>query len=441
MEPQIQYALTSDAVSIACYAHGDGRTFVEMPPAPWSHVLAEWRDPYYRTWNEALSARSRFVRYDGRGTGLSDRRAEDTSIDAMCRDLDAVVDKLRLDTFALCGVVSTAPPAIAYAVRNPDRVSHLILWCGGACKEDLHSPAYEAVAPLLQTDWHMYTETVAHAMVAGWAASPMARGFAALMREAATPAIVQAYEPLWQDSDVREELPRLQVPTLIMHRRDVPWPPVDVARNLAARIPNSRLALLEGDSVLPYVGEMQSVLAAVDDFLGDHHFEHRSAGSVFRTVLFSDVEGSTSLTSRLGDEQARDLLRDHDRLLRQVLKAHGGQEVKALGDGFMASFASASSGLECAIALQRAFAAQESGVRIRVGLSAGEPISEEQDLFGTTVITAARIAGLARGGEVLAADVVRQLVAGKRFLFADRGETVLRGFEDPVRVFELRWQD
>jgi class 3 adenylate cyclase len=287
----------------------------------------------------------------------------------------------------------------------------------------------------------MFTETVAHAMVAGWGASPMARGFAGLMREAATPATVIAYDGLWKQTDVREDLARLQVPTLITHRRGVAWPPSDAARSLAARIPNSRLALLEGDSVLPYVGDMNAVLAAMDEFLGDEHFDHKHAGSAFRTVLFSDVEGSTSLTSRLGDDEARELLRDHDRLLRQVLKAHGGQEVKALGDGFMASFATASAGLECAIALQRAFDAQAGQLRIRVGLSAGEPISEEQDLFGTTVITAARVAALANGGEILVADVVRQLVAGKRFLFADRGETVLRGFEDPVRVFEVRWQE
>jgi class 3 adenylate cyclase len=138
-------------------------------------------------------------------------------------------------------------------------------------------------------------------------------------------------------------------------------------------------------------------------------------------------------------------MRSHERITREALRAHGGAEVKAMGDGFMASFSSATRALECAIAMQRAFAAHneypETPIRVRIGLNAGEPIAEEADLFGTAVIMAARIAAQAEGEEILASDVVRQLVAGKGFLFADRGEVALRGFEDPVRLYEVRWQD
>ena len=116
-----------------------------------------------------------------------------------------------------------------------------------------------------------------------------------------------------------------------------------------------------------------------------------------------------------------------------------------MGDGFMASFSSATRALECAINVQRSFArhnetAAESR-RVRIGLNAGEPIAEEADLFGTAVIRAARIASQAQGGEILVSDVVRQLVSGKGFLFADRGEVALRGFEDPVRLYEVRWRE
>ena len=161
------------------------------------------------------------------------------------------------------------------------------------------------------------------------------------------------------------------------------------------------------------------------------------------TILFTDMEGSTALTQRLGDAKARELLRTHERIVREALKAHGGSEVKALGDGFMASFSSATRALECGIAMQRAFAehneAAEDLIRVRMGLNAGEPIAEEADLFGTAVNLAARIAAQAAGGEILVADVVRQLMAGKGFLFADRGEQALRGFEDPVRLYQVRW--
>jgi len=163
------------------------------------------------------------------------------------------------------------------------------------------------------------------------------------------------------------------------------------------------------------------------------------------TILFTDVEGSTALTDRLGDQRAQELLRAHNAIVRDALRAHGGAEVKTMGDGFMASFSSATRALECAIAMQRAFAdrnpAAGEPVRIRCGLNAGEPIAEDEDFFGTAVITAARVAAQAQGGEILASDVVRQLVAGKGFLFSDRGDVVLRGFEDPVRLFELRWRE
>jgi class 3 adenylate cyclase len=163
------------------------------------------------------------------------------------------------------------------------------------------------------------------------------------------------------------------------------------------------------------------------------------------TILFTDVEGSTALTQRLGDVRARELFRKHERITREALAAHGGSEVKTMGDGFMASFGSASGALECAIALERAFAEHnataETPVNVRIGLNAGEPIAEEEDLFGTAVITAARIAAQAKGGEILVSNVVRELVAGRGFMFADRGEALLRGFEDPVRIFEVRWRE
>jgi len=229
---------------------------------------------------------------------------------------------------------------------------------------------------------------------------------------------------------------------------------------------------------------MEAALEAIEEFLesrpADSAPAATSAGG-FATILFTDVEGSTVLTDRLGDAAARDVLREHERITRAALKAHGGSEVKTMGDGFMASFGSATKALECAVAIQKAFDAPNRGVgveqlpddsansdeavavaqplrapasdqasaetiRVRIGLNAGEPIAEDDpdgrsDLFGTAVIVAARIAAQAHGGEILVSDVVRQLVAGKNFLFNDRGEQTLKGFEDPVRVWEVRWNE
>jgi len=169
------------------------------------------------------------------------------------------------------------------------------------------------------------------------------------------------------------------------------------------------------------------------------------AAGAFRTVLFTDLEGSTALTERLGDAKARNVLREHESITRQALRAHGGSEIKTMGDGFMASFGAATQALECAIAIQKAFAARNQSasepILVHIGMNAGEPVADDEDLFGTAVNLAARIAGQARGDVILVSDVVRQLVAGKGFAFADGGATTLKGFEDPVRVFSVRWRE
>jgi class 3 adenylate cyclase len=259
------------------------------------------------------------------------------------------------------------------------------------------------------------------------------------------------YSTLGQ-ADVAALLPEVRARTLVLHRRQIPWLSLEAASYIASHIPEAELVVLEGASGAYALEDSEPVFRAVDEFLGGSESapavggaEQRAASGLC-TILFTDVEGSTALTERLGDAKAREVLRNHERIVREALRAHGGAEVKAMGDGFMASFSSATRALECAIAIQRAFAAlddehPETPIRVRIGLNAGEPIAEDEDLFGTAVIMAARIAAQAQGGEILASDVVRQLVAGKGFLFADRGEVALRGFEGPVRLYEVRWEE
>ncbi|MCC7364077.1 MAG: PD40 domain-containing protein [Dehalococcoidia bacterium] len=169
----------------------------------------------------------------------------------------------------------------------------------------------------------------------------------------------------------------------------------------------------------------------------------RTGHSPTTTVVFTDIEGHTAMMQQLGDAAGRDVLRDHERIVREALARHGGREVKSMGDGFMAAFASAQAALACAADLQRSIAAYNATaphpLRVRVGVNAGEPIAEESDLFGQSVISASRIAGLAAGGEILVSLVVHELVAGKGFRFADRGVQELRGIDRPVRVYALDW--
>jgi class 3 adenylate cyclase len=453
MEPRIQYAKTKDGVSIAFWTLGEGMPLVWSQALGGSHIELEWQWPVLRAFYERLAQKRKLVRYDLRGFGLSDRDVPDLSLHAHVLDLEAVVDRLRLERFALCGLLHSGPIAIVYATRHPKHVSHLLLWSTYARSSDFtRSPQIEATRLLIGRDWELYTETVAHTLV-GWSEAEAARRLASLVRESVTPDVYQAALDVTRGVDVAALLPQVTSPTLVLHRREYRGLDVDVARGLASQIPDARLALLEGESVAPYLGNTDAVLEAIYEFLGEGEEAAAAAAAptadALRTVLFTDVEGSTALTQRLGDAKARELLRQHERIVRDALKSHAGSELKTMGDGFMASFSSATKALESAIAMQRAFAehnqSAEEPIRVRVGLNAGEPIAEEaeagkEDLFGTAVIMAARIAAEAKGGEILASDVVRQLVVGKTFLFADRGDVALRGFDEPVRLYEVRWR-
>ena len=222
---------------------------------------------------------------------------------------------------------------------------------------------------------------------------------------------------------------------------------VQQGREIASLIPDARFVPLEGQVHLPYWGDTEPLLRAIQDFLGQEYpLSASKPPSGFATILFTDMEGSTTLADQLGDAAAQEVRRAHDEIVRAALAANGGSEIKHTGDGIMASFATASSALDSAIAIQRGVAAHkeahpDSPLGVYVGLNAGEPIAEEGDLFGTSVNLAARICDHAEAGQILAANVVRELAAGKQFLFADLGETELRGFEDPIKLWELRWEE
>ena len=165
----------------------------------------------------------------------------------------------------------------------------------------------------------------------------------------------------------------------------------------------------------------------------------------FRTIMFTDLEGSTRLTTHLGDNAMFALIRRHNAIIRECLHVHGGREVKHTGDGIMASFASVGRGVECAVAIQQAFEKHntvdpDGAMRVRIGLSAGEPIEDHEDLFGAAVNLARRTCDAAEAGQIFTTNVVRELCLGKRFRFDDRGDTPLKGFDDPVRLFEVPWQ-
>jgi class 3 adenylate cyclase len=255
----------------------------------------------------------------------------------------------------------------------------------------------------------------------------------AYMRDTWTVAGFVAHSEVIRDANITALASGARCPVLIVHAREHPLWDVETARRLAAALVNGSLTLWDGRAGFPHHrGDLDRKIALVDGFLNVGSASSRDAtppASPFRTILFTDIEGHTAMMSRLGDARGRDILREHERLTRDALREHSGTEVKSMGDGFMASFGSTQRAVECAIALQQAFAEPVGSeqIRVRIGINAGEPIAEDDDLFGASVIAAARIASRASGGQVLVADVVRQLVAGKGFLFHDTGEHDLKG--------------
>jgi class 3 adenylate cyclase/alpha-beta hydrolase superfamily lysophospholipase len=452
MEPQIRFCTSADGTRIAYAALGDGPPLVYVKG--WGgNMELDWEHPDGRALFEGLAQGRLLVMVDRRGAGGSQREVSDLSLEAQLADIDAVVDHLQLKRFDLWGTYDGAPVSMAYAAQYPDRVSRLVLWGGYASGEEIARPeAIRSLAELVRENWSLARRAIQDVLYPS-GPTEVQRWSSNYLRQSVSPEAAAKYLELSASVDIRPYLPQVKAPTLVLHRRGDRNVPIAAGRAVAALIPDARFVALEGDMAIPYFGDT-SYVETITQFLDEGRAQEPVAeppeAGAFRTVLFTDVEGSTALTQRLGDARARELLREHERIVREALKSHGGAEVKTMGDGFMASFTSATGALECAIAMQRAFAqhneSAEEPIKVRIGLNAGEPIAEDDpdgrsDLFGTAVILAARIAGKAAGGEVLAPDVVRQLVAGKPFLFADRGETALRGFEDPVRLYELRWRE
>ena len=443
-EPRVQYTSTSDGVSIAfADTGGAGTPVVYLRGTPFTHVQLEWRTASYKFWYENLWGGRRLITLDCRGCGLSERPVSDVSLDVFACDLEAVLDKAGIDKFALAATQADGLLAVKYAAEHPERVTHLLLldaYADGRAFSEI--PQTKAFLSMMENDWSLFVSTLAHFMN-DWD-SEAAREYVEFEHQATTQEhALRFFKGYVLETDVSEYLPRIAQPTGVFIHRSVAIPDFDTARKLAARIPNSELVVLEGSWGRPG-NDLAPMRASVDRLLGDiapvapAAAAQPGAGSLV-TILFTDVEGSTALTQQLGDVKARDVFREHERITREALAAHGGSEVKTMGDGFMVSFGSAAGALGCAIAIQRAFVDQP--VKVRIGLNAGEPIAEEEDLFGTSVILAARIAAQAEGGEILASNVVRELVAGRGFLFADRGERALRGFEDPVKVYEVSWRE
>jgi class 3 adenylate cyclase len=443
MDGRIQFCTASDGVRIAYTVSGEGPALVRVMGFV-THLERD-RDPAaFPATRLGTVPGFQVIRFDKRGTGLSDRGITDFSIATRMRDLEAVVDTLKLKKFYLFGLSEGGPIAMMYAALYPRRVIKLALY-GTLAYGGGGSPGAQALAALVRAEWGMGSDAMSGLLAPGVSAEER-KYVARYQLDAATAEEAAAMIEATQLVDVRALLPKISAPTIVIHARADQAMPFDSGREVAGSIRGAQLVTLDSDRHAPTAEGADEINELVRSFFAGGVRATVAAAPApepaLRTVLFTDLVGHTEMMRRQGDERGREVLRVHERITRDLLKEHGGAEVKTMGDGFMASFASVTRALDCAIALQRAFAAHEGEpLHVRVGLNAGEPIEEDGDLFGSTVIMASRIAAKAGAGEILIPEPLRHLLTGKSYVYADRGETMLKGFEDAVRLYEVRWRD
>jgi class 3 adenylate cyclase/pimeloyl-ACP methyl ester carboxylesterase/DNA-binding CsgD family transcriptional regulator len=441
MEPRIQYAKTGDGVGIAFWALGDGPPVIQMSSPPFSHIQMEWQWPPARLLYERLARTRNFIRFDWRGSGLSDRKVGDFSLDALVLDLEAVVDRMGLEHVALMAATDAGPVAITYAVRHPDRVSDLILWGTYAQGGFNESSEVQALFGLMENDWRLAVEALAHTLI-GWSGGEQSDQFVDMWVKGTT---AEAVKAVWSESftfDVTAVLPRVRARTLVLHPRRVRWTNADEAKSLALGIPDARMVVLDDVSNVLWWEESGKVISACEDFLNEGQIPPLAQPSGTAIILLADIADSTALTERLGDAAFRAKARDLDAGLRTVIRDHTGTPIegKLLGDGVLAVFTSARQAIEAALACARA--GDAAGLPLHFGLHAGDVIREENNVYGGSVNIASRVAGLSSPGEVLVSDTVRSLArTSAGVTFDDRGDQRLKGISDVVRVWAIRSDD
>jgi class 3 adenylate cyclase len=447
MTPGIRFLTTPDGVRIAAAVHGSGPPLVFV--RGWiSHLELLWDDPSFRAYFEALGRAFTVVRFDMRGNGMSDRNVPPVDLDAMVMDVETVMDGLGIERAVIYGQAYGGPPAIAYAAARPERVSHLVLDGTFADGRRMTTPErQDRIVSTLRELPEAGLLLLAHYTHP----NPPATRFRQVERSADViePSFAADLYELGFRIDVTHLLPRIVAPALVMHRRKTRAQPFRLGRELASCIAGARFVALEGVAHNSWEEEPEAALAALSDFLGVRVAIETPDAPARRdaalTILFTDIEDSTPTTLRLGDAGAQELVREHNAIVRDALRSHDGDEIKHTGDGIMASFASASHAVECAIDIQRALMRRNeeaaSPLRVRIGLNAGEPVLEDRDLFGTAVQLAKRVCDAGEPDTILVTNVIRELCAGKGFMFRGRGAADLKGFDEPVRLFEVRWAE
>ncbi len=442
-QPKTQYARNGE-INIAYQVVGEGPMDVALTPGFVSHVDLWWTIPETTAFIRRLAGFSRLILFDKRGTGLSDPVAGLSSLEERMEDLHAVLDAAGSGRAALLGISEGGPMSVLFAATYPDRVSSLVLYGTfptAKPESTAYSPeinerfvdGFEKLTEIVDQHWGEGLATEQFAP--NHAGSPtLRRSWGLFERAAASPGMVSALLRSYNQIDVTELLPALRVPTLVLHRADDAAVPVQAGRVLAERIPGARYVELAGNDHIPWLGDSDALLDEVEEFLtGSRHAPERDRA--LATVLFTDIAGSTERAATSGDRRWRELLERHHAVVREQLSVYDGREVKAMGDGFLATFDGPAKAIRCASAI--AARSSSEGLEIRAGIHTGECELMGDDVGGVAVHIGARVSAMASPGEVLVSSTVRDLVVGSGINFTDRGAHELKGVPGEWRLLAV----
>ncbi|HEX6680006.1 MAG TPA: adenylate/guanylate cyclase domain-containing protein [Gaiellaceae bacterium] len=434
---EIHYA-KSAAVNIAYSVIGEGTGDLVLVPGFISHLELDWEEPRYAQFLGRLASFSRLIMFDKRGTGLSDRPGGLPDLETRMDDVRAVMDAADSERAALFGYSEGGPMACLFAATYPHRTTALVLYGTYARRRDPDADYPWAAtweerrryAEEVEREWGRESDL---GTMAPGADEALTRWWRARARAAASPGAARDLILMNSQIDVRNVLPTIGVPTLVIHRSGDRDSRLEEGRYIAERIPGAHFVELAGEAHAPFVDPDQ-ILDEVETFLTGRE-PVPQPDRVLATVLFTDIVGSTAKAAELGDARWRELLGQHHALIRHQLERFQGYELDTAGDGFFARFDGPARAIRCAYSITGAV--RDLGLEIRAGLHTGECEVMNGKVGGIAVHIGARVAKEAAPSEVLVSNTVKDLVAGSGIVFRDRGAAALKGVPGEVRLFAV----
>ena len=447
MEParETRYA-RSGGINIAYQAVGDGPFDLVFVPGYVTHLELAWKLPSFGPWLTEMASFARLIKFDKRGTGMSDPVSGAPTLETRMDDVRAVMDAVGSRRAALFGLSEGASMSVLFAATYPERTAALVL--RSAVARTLWAPDYpwgrteDAYDREIERELRIFgprEQALATVRSLGRFDADELEEFVDYLRYGASPGMVEALLQMNRHIDIRNVLPAVRVPTLVLHGAEDEIVPPEAGRYLASRIPGARFVELPGVGHLALGGEGDRISVETNRFLKDvwesGGWDEAEPDRMLATVLFTDIVDATGKVLGVGDRAWRELLERHHSIVRRELTRFRGREIDTVGDGFFAAFDGPARAIRCACAVIERV--RELGIDVRAGLHTGECEVADGKVAGIAVHTGARVAASAQGGEVVVSSTVKDLVAGSGIEFEDRGVHDLQGIPGEWRLFRV----